>query len=172
AAPSGHLSQTSDSFQPGALGAEMLTLQTGLDLTAKASSTVTLDLRGRQPGDRWSLDQTVEISGLPVPIVGAALAADPGAPPGSLSLQLVAPCVSDAGVQLFYLELMAEGVERQYDGRGGNACGDGQESMVSTLIIEALPDGRGPGEMEIVILQLAGRLHLPGPWEVSWEVDE
>lgn len=172
AAPSGHLSQTSDSFQPGALGAEMLTLQTGLDLTAKATSTATLDLRGRQPGDRWSLDQTVEIFGLPVPIVEAALAADPGAPPGSLSLQLVAPCVSDAGVQLFYLELMAEGVERQYDGRGGNACGDGQESMVSTLIIEALPDGRGPGEMEIVILQLAGRLHLPGPWEVSWEVDE
>src|SRR5690606_33894338 len=162
----------SDTFQPAALGAETWTLQTGLDLTAKAISTVTLDLRGRQLGDRWSLDRTVEIFGLPVPIVEAALVTDPGAPPGSLSLQLVAPCVSEAGVQLFYLELMAEGVERQYDGRGGNPCGDGQEWLVSTLTIEALPDGSAPGKMESVTLQLAGRLHLPGPWELSWEVDE
>lgn len=169
---SGHLSQTSNTFQPGALGAETLTLQTGLDLTAEAPSTVTLDLRGRQPGDRWPLDQTVEIFGLPVPIVEAALVGDPGAPPGSLSLQLVAPCVSEADVQLFYVELVAEGAERQRDGRDGNPCGDGQERMVSTLTIEALPDGRVPGQTESVTLKLAGRLHLPGPWVLSWEVDE
>lgn len=163
----GLLVEVTQSFRPAAIDTQTLFLETGLELRAEASSTVTIDLRGRQPGDRWPVDQTVEIYGLMVPIEEATLIAEPGA----VSLQMAAPCVSEGGVRLIYLELLAGGETHQGDGHSVG-CGDGQERLVSTRTIEGLVGGSAPGEMESVTLRLAGRFHLPGPWELSWEVGE
>lgn len=106
-----------------------------------------------------------------MPIGEAALVADPDAPPGALSLQLVAPCVSEAGVEVRYLEFVAEGAARMGDGPGGNACGHGQERMVSTITVREMVDGSEPTVLESIVLQPSGMLHLVGPWELSWEMD-
>lgn len=167
----GLLLESTQTFQPGASAAEALTLQTGLALYWPADGTITLDLRGREPGDRWAVNETIVVYGLPVSIVEAALVNDPDAPLGALSLQLIAPCVRENGVELFYLELMAEGAADMGDGPGGNACDNGQEQMVTTLTIESLLDGSAPDTLEAVVLQLSGSLYLVGPWELSLPVE-
>lgn len=51
------------------------------------------------------------------------------------------------------------------------AAANGQDRLVSTLTVREMMDGSEPAALETIVLQPSGRLHLVGPWELSWDVD-
>jgi hypothetical protein len=170
--PAGLVAEIRQDFEPGLFPeAQALTLQAGLSLNWPASNPISLDLRGRQPGDRWPVAQTAEFYGLQAPITEAALVADPNAAPDSLTLQLFAPCVSEGDVALSFLWFRVEGGQQMGTGPGHTGCGPEEEQLVSSVTVDALLDGTPPAALETAVLHLEAHLHLSGPWELSWEVE-
>lgn len=169
--PPGLVAEISQSFEPAlAPEAQRLTLQASLSLSWAADRPIILDLRERQVGDRWPVNETVEIYGLQLPIEEAALVADPDAPPGSLAIQLFAPCVAAGGVVLTFLDITVEEGQHMGSGPGHSACDRGEQQLVASTTVKALLDGDPPAALESATLYLVGRLELTGPWELSWDV--
>lgn len=168
--PDGLVTEIIQAFEPGLLPeAQRLTLQTGILLHWATVEPIILDLRGRQPGDRWPVNQTVEIYGIELPIEEAALLSDPDAPPGSLTIQLFAPCVQENGVQFNYLELLVSEGQDISRGPGDTNCWQ-DEHLVASITVESLLDGRPPSTLQTATLHLVAQLELTGPWEFTWDV--
>lgn len=160
-------------FEPVADDAETLTLEVAsLDVRWPATEMVVVDLEGRQPGDRWPLDEELNIMGMTVPLTEAAWVTDPDAPDGYLSMQLVTPCVAQADVQLIYLETWVREQRSGSGGVGNQACDRPEaEQLVAAFTVDSLRDGRAPAALEKVEVDVHGRLPLQGPWTMTWNVE-
>ncbi|MFW5943532.1 MAG: hypothetical protein ACOCXI_17125, partial [Chloroflexota bacterium] len=130
-------------FEPIADDAGTLTLEmASLGVRWPSSEPLLLDLQGRQPGDRWPLEEELNILGMTVPLTEAALVTDPQGPDGHLSLQIIAPCVTQNGAQLLYLDTWLVGQHSGNDGVGGQSCDSPDvEQLVAAFTVDALLDG-------------------------------
>jgi hypothetical protein len=159
-------------FEPVSAQAQTLTLRTGLGMVWPASEPLVVDLQDRKLGDRWPLQQELIIGGMSVPVTEAAWVNDPGEADGHLTLQITAPCVVQPDYELVFLELLSQEAASGSDGVGGQPCGlDGAEEIVASLTIDSLLNGETPASLQSVTLFAEGRLHLTGPWSVTWDVE-
>ncbi len=148
-------------FPPVAADAQQLTLQLTLEISRQADRTLMMDLNGRQWGDVWPLDETIQLGTWPVRLTHARLA-PPGqeavGPPSPFArLEITAEPILTSGVSLGCLFLYWE------DGRGhGGGCSSGLEQIVAYV---DLPDGL-PSQPQPLTIE--GSLYLDGPWQFAW----
>ncbi|MFO7536483.1 MAG: hypothetical protein R6X32_00305, partial [Chloroflexota bacterium] len=150
-------------FPPVAADAQQLTLQLTLEASREADRTLMMDLNGRQWGDVWSLDETIQIGDWPVRLTQARLAppnqeAD-GPPSAFARLEITAEPILASGVSLGCLFIRWE------DSTGpGSGCSSSSEQIVAYM---DLPEGL-PTQPQL--LTINGSLYLDGPWQFTWSL--
>lgn len=148
-------------FPPVAADAQQLTLQLTLEISRQADRTLMMDLNGRQWGDVWPLDETIQLEAWPVRLTQARLAPPGqeavGAPSAFARLEITVEPILAPGVSLGCLFM------RWGDGMGQESgCSSSPEQIVAYL---DLPDGL-PAQPQPVTIE--GSLYLDGPWQFTW----
>jgi hypothetical protein len=152
-------------FPPVAADAQQLTLQLSLEISREADRTLLLDLNGRQWGDVWPLDETVQLGDWPVRLTQARLA-----PP---SQEAVGPPSAFARLEITVEPILVPGVSlgclfiRWENSTGpGSGCSSGPEQIIAYL---DLPDGLPTQPQPLTI---EGALYLDGPWQFTWALPD